>query len=416
GIEFLVEILPEVPDSVEGDPERIKQVLINLCSNAVKFTEKGFVHLKVSHLKGQGGIRFDIRDTGIGIQPDRLASLFDSFVQADASTTRKYGGTGLGLTIARRLTEAMGGRIGVESEPGLGSLFWLELNLPPGAAPQGAERLKTPKSVRNMRMLIVDDLSLNREILKRQLAPHFSEIQVASDARAGMESLKKAAQDGAPFDVCLVDYHMPGMDGMEFGQWVRRDPAFNSLILILLTAARQAEVSQLSQESGFLACLFKPLKVRLLTRVLGQRTDAGRGREIAPEQKVRFPAKRILIAEDNRVNQMVAQKALERLGFVVEIVENGEMVLNVLRDKNYDLILMDIQMPVMGGEEATRKIREGESGEGNRDIPIIAITANALAGDREKYLASGMNGYLSKPFKRQELADCLREVLKLGDL
>ncbi|HQU72353.1 MAG TPA: ATP-binding protein, partial [Calditrichia bacterium] len=256
GIEFLVEILPEVPDSVEGDPERIKQVLINLCSNAVKFTEKGFVHLKVSHLKGQGGIRFDIRDTGIGIQPDRLASLFDSFVQADASTTRKYGGTGLGLTIARRLTEAMGGRIGVESEPGLGSLFWLELNLPPGAAPQGAERLKTPKSVRNMRMLIVDDLSLNREILKRQLAPHFSEIQVASDARAGMESLKKAAQDGAPFDVCLVDYHMPGMDGMEFGQWVRRDPAFNSLILILLTAARQAEVSQLSQESGFLACLF----------------------------------------------------------------------------------------------------------------------------------------------------------------
>jgi len=419
GLELAFDIDADVPDMLIGDVHRVRQIVINLVGNALKFTEQGEVVVRVGvESESDSGIltHFQVSDTGIGIPADRLDKVFDSFEQADTSTTRKYGGTGLGLTICSRLTELMGGRIWVESTAGIGSTFHFTALL--GRSQKQRTRIN-PKAVgelQGLKVLVVDDNQTNRQILEKMLTNWHMTPTLAHDATHGLEAFGEAFDAGAPFDVIISDVHMPGMDGYEFVQSIKDNDAWRNAPVIILTSARRSEDAERCRELGIKANLLKPAKQsRILDAVItavGVETVSAKHEPADGAQASGQPetaSLRILIAEDNEVNQKFAVRALKKAGHTSTIANNGLEAVEAFEREDYDVILMDVQMPEMDGYEATAAIRERESATGTT-IPIIALTAHAMKGDREKCFAAGMNGYVTKPVKSKAL---LAEIARL---
>jgi len=401
-----------------GDPGRLAQVLNNLVSNAVKFTERGYILIRAgSTRRSQDRMAFhlSVRDTGVGIPPDKQASLFMPFVQADASTARRFGGSGLGLTIVKRLTEAMGGQVRLTSEPGVGTTFTVDLEL--GLETDGAMAAPRPQPLAGRRVLLVDDQPINLRLLSRQLrGSGVQTIQAASGAEA-LACVEAALERGEPFDAAILDRRMPGMGGEELGMILRQDPRCPDLALLALTHTGAKEDAPRLEDLGFDAYLTKPLRAGLLLEALalalGRRATGGAfvtrfllgegtGQETAPEAS-RLDA-RILLVEDQETNQILAARFLEDAGARVQVAANGLDALDLLARERFDLVVMDCQMPGMDGFEATERIRAQEAGTG-RHLPIIAMTANAMAGDRERCLRAGMDDYLTKPITRAGLLE-----------
>ena len=402
-LELIPDVGIEVPQTVRGDPTRVRQVLTNLVGNAVKFTEKGEVVVSVRAVPApdQGAaVRFSVRDTGIGIAADRLTRIFEEFVQADGSTSRRYGGTGLGLTIAQRLVCLMGGRIEVTSEPGRGSEFSFTLPLPVEAQPPAAAPA-APVALGGRRILIVDDNATNRRVFRGMLAGEGALVDEAPNAAAGLASLRA----GAPYALALIDVNMPGEDGFAMVSRIREDAAIRDTPILVLTSGAQRGDAARCRELGVAGYLTKPVpKSDLLDAVAAILGEALPPRERPLVTKHTLAEQRqplrILLAEDVVVNQEVAVTMLRRRGHTVDIANNGREAVEAARAAAYDVILMDIQMPEMDGLEATAAIRAlGDRGR----VPIVALTAHALPGERERCLSHGMDGYLAKPFKAHEL-------------
>ncbi|QIN81619.1 PAS domain S-box protein [Rubrobacter tropicus] len=431
GLELASLIESGLPTSLRGDPGRIRQVLTNLIGNAIKFTEKGEVVLKLTPVEESADevlVRFEVTDTGIGMSPEQRERLFSAFTQADASTTRRYGGTGLGLAISKQLVELMGGEIGVQSEPGAGSTFFFTLPLRKQMGP--VERPKPLADLRGLRVLVVDDNATNRRILHEQLASWEMQNDEAGDGPRGLEMMRAAAGGGRPYDLVILDMQMPGMDGMQLAREVRADPAVAGARLVLLTSMGYRGEGDAARRSGIDAYLTKPVRQSELYDVISTVMGAPQG--TAPDEEPGLVTRhtlreertgnrsRVLLAEDNPVNQKVAIRMLERLGYRADVAKDGREALSALaRDgaHAYAAVLMDVQMPEMDGYEATAEIRRREAleayqraahGEGSaRQIPIIAMTANAMQGDREKAIGAGMDDYISKPVRQEVLGEVL---------
>jgi polar amino acid transport system substrate-binding protein len=410
---------PALPTCLRGDPTRLRQVLLNLIGNAVKFTSNGTVELSVQQERDgtRPLVRFEIRDTGIGIPPAVQARLFQSFTQADSSTTRKYGGTGLGLAISKRLVELMGGEIGVISEEGKGSTFWFTLPLVACAESSQPQMALPVRSARQLRVLVVDDHSNDRKIIHRYLASWGMANDGASNAEEALKLIRDAAEIGQPYDVALIDFVMPGMDGIGLAQALRDEPLFDQTRLVLLTAYRERDLFERALQAGFASCLVKPVRQsQLFDNLVNHPVDdrlSFRAEAVQPMPTPRLDLHEsadnkplILLAEDNLVNQKVAQVQIQKLGYTLHIVNNGQQAVDAAQAERYAVILMDCQMPVMDGFEATAAIRKAEQSGANR-IPIIAMTANAMQGDRERCLAAGMDDYISKPISAELLAAAL---------
>jgi signal transduction histidine kinase/DNA-binding response OmpR family regulator/HPt (histidine-containing phosphotransfer) domain-containing protein len=421
GLELTAQIDAKLPDLVKGDAGRIRQVLLNLAGNAIKFTTKGEVSLEIKVLNtGENGttVRCEVRDTGIGIPADRLESLFAPFTQVDTSTTRRFGGTGLGLSIVRRLVELMGGETGVESAEGVGSLFWFTAHF--ARVVHSLQPLyPVPSSIKGQRVLVVDDNATNRKVIMGQLLLCGVEPVSASSADEALAIMRQARAADRPFDAALLDHLMPDCDGADLGRIIVQDEALKSTRLILLTSSGQRGDGQIFADIGFAAYLLKPVTQRDLTEclvlVLANTAQSWHlqsqpmiTRHALRAQRAQSRS-RILLAEDNLVNQKVALKLLEKLNYRVEVVADGLAAVAAWQTGKFDLIIMDCQMPQMDGYEATREIRRLE--EGKRHIPIVALTAHAMKGDEEKCRAAGMDAYLSKPIDRAKLENCLEHLL-----
>jgi len=416
GIELTGEVAPDVPRLLRGDPGRLRQVLVNLLGNAVKFTPQGEVALKVqrqSEAEGTATLRFTVRDTGIGIPQDRAPVLFEPFVQGDGSRTRRYGGTGLGLTISKQLVEMMGGQIGVESQEGKGSTFWFTAGFEKQPPQPTAE---VPAAMRNTRVLVVDDNATNRLLLCRLLESWGCQAEDATDSQSSLAALRRGVQRGEPFRWALLDASLPDIVGEELGRRIAGDSQLRTTSLVLMTRFGQQYDRERLHSMGFSGQVAKPVWERSLRAALGlpgptgagsckPAADAARRPQIAAVQS---PAQ-ILVAEDNLTNQAVVGAILKKLGYQGHTVTNGREVLQALQEGHYDAVLMDCEMPEMDGYETSRRIREHAAGEANSNIPIIAVTADALLGDREKCLRAGMSDYLSKPIDSQQLTAILEK-------
>jgi signal transduction histidine kinase/ligand-binding sensor domain-containing protein/DNA-binding response OmpR family regulator/HPt (histidine-containing phosphotransfer) domain-containing protein len=418
GLELITSIDPQLPDWVIGDPSRVRQVLLNLGSNAIKFTRDGEVSidLRLTSRDAAGlSVRCEVRDTGIGIPEERLESLFQPFCQLDASTTRHYGGTGLGLSIVRRLVELMGGDTGVTSATGKGSTFWFSARFGNSAKQETVSEVDA-RILTNRRVLVVDDNATNRKVLSRQLTHLGMHPTCADSARAALDTLDAEAA-GTRFDLAVLDYMMPGCDGLELGRRIARDPRFAHIRLVLLTSAGRMHSSETLAQLGFAAYLLKPVTHRELRDCLRRVVSAAASKwheftqpvVTAPRPLGGPTLPRILLAEDNPVNQKVARGALEKMRCTVDIVNNGAEAVDAWSGREYDLILMDCQMPVMDGYQATRTIRSRE--QSGRRIPILALTADAMSGAEQECLAAGMDGYLTKPLDRRRLAESIERFL-----
>jgi two-component system, sensor histidine kinase and response regulator len=421
GLEVTAQIDARLPQLVKGDAGRIRQILLNLAGNAIKFTTKGEVALEIKVLDTSElgtHVRCEVRDTGIGIPADRLNSLFSPFIQVDSSTTRKFGGTGLGLSIVRRLVELMGGKTGVDSVEGAGSVFWFTAQFGP-VIDTLQPKYPAPASIKGQRVLVVDDNATNRKVLMGQLLLCGVEPMSASSADEALALMRQARGADRPFDAALLDHQMPDCDGAELGRAIVQDETLKATRLILLTSSGQRGDGQLVAEIGFAGYLLKPVSQRDLTEclmlVLANEADTWRKqnqpiitRHALRAQRART-RNRILLAEDNLVNQKVAVRLLDKLDYRVHVVADGHAVVAAWQTGNFDLILMDCQMPRMDGYEATRTIRKLEDGRGH--IPIVALTAHAMKGDEEKCRAAGMDDYLSKPINRAKLDACLERLL-----
>jgi two-component system, sensor histidine kinase and response regulator len=421
GLEVIALIDPGLPDLVRGDAGRLRQVLLNLGGNAVKFTQKGEVSIecKVAQKDDRGTlIRCEIRDTGMGIPASRVDALFTAFTQVDSSTTRRFGGTGLGLSIVKRLVELMGGEVGVSSEEGTGSKFWFTARL--GVAQGVAKaRYAPPTELRGQRIVIVDDNMTNRKVLLGQLSLCGMDAACASSADEALSLMRIAAMAGRPFEVALLDHQMPGCDGATLGKTIMAEPALRCARLILLTSSGQRGDGRMFSELGFAGYLLKPVTHRDLTdclmMVLGTQAEGWRTatQPIVTRHALRSQRQRethhILLAEDNLVNQKVACRILEKLGYRVDVAADGQAAFEAWQSGRYHVILMDCQMPVLDGFETTRKIREQEGG--GRHIPIIALTAHAMKGADNECRAAGMDDYLSKPIDKEQLQITLNRWL-----
>jgi CheY-like chemotaxis protein len=408
-----------VPETVCGDPGRLRQVLLNVVGNAIKFTAEGEVILDVavaSQTIDKVTLRFAVKDTGIGIPRDKQQQIFQAFTQADSSTTRRYGGTGLGLAIASRLVELMGGTLSVESEPDRGSTFHFtsDFELPLIAA--AGRVLQGPKALEDLRILVVDDNATNRRILEEMLASWQMKATSAADGAAALETLRRAAQADERFHAVVSDCQMPEIDGFGLARSIRRDEQLTDTPIVMLTSVERPDDAARCRKLGIDACLSKPVKhsdlLDALATLFGVSTRRGRGAVAMP---ARSPARslEILVAEDNAVNRKLVTTLLRKRGHQVTAVENGlEAVaaIDAVRDRPFDVVLMDLQMPEMGGFEATHAIREREGVD--RHVPIVALTAHAMQGDRERCLAAGMDGYLSKPI---DVSRLLVTVEQFGD-
>lgn len=416
GLELVVNVRPEVPERVLGDPQRIRQCLLNLVGNAIKFTHSGEVVVEVCSLGRQNGralVHFEVRDTGIGIAPDSLARLFQPFIQADSSTTRKFGGTGLGLSIVHKLVEMMGGRVGAHSEVGKGSAFWFTLPLETTLG--NSDEQRDPAAARGKRVLLVDDNETNRRVLSAQMTHSGYSVEAAACAADALTLLR--APDAESFDVVVLDYQMPDMDGAMLGEQIMNDRRIAPTRLVLLTSLDRSGDIQRFSNIGFSAYLTKPVRTRELLDCLEKSLSRDvqdwhmrsqpiitRGTLIANETRRHYSGK-VLLVEDNVINQRVARRFLERLGCDVQVVSDGLQAVEAYRRESWGFILMDMQMPVMDGLEATRRIRELEHGK--RHTPIVALTANAMMGQLERCLEAGMDDYLTKPLDISRLQDVL---------
>jgi two-component system, sensor histidine kinase and response regulator len=418
GLELACFVPPELPDFVVGDPVRLRQVILNLVGNSIKFTEKGEVVLR-AELQGQetGGmlLHFSVSDTGIGIPPEKHQLIFEPFSQADTSTTRRFGGTGLGLSICSRLIGMMNGRMWLESEVGRGSTFHFTVLFGVASALAANPPNADPAILENLPVLIVDDNATNRHILEKTLNYWKMRPTSASGGEAGLDMLRRAAGDGAPFALMVVDCHMPDIDGFMLVEKILKVPELQGLVTVMLTSGGRRGDGQRCKELGIAAYLIKPVLqsdlLEALLRVLGSRSDAAQPMQLVTRhtlREARMPL-RVLLAEDNVVNQRVAVGLLEKEGHTVVVAGDGAKALEALDRQTFDLILMDVQMPVMDGVEATAAIREREQNNGVH-IPIIAMTAHAMAGDRQRFLSLGMDGYVSKPIHSRDLLDVIENV------
>jgi len=405
-LELTVDVPPDVPQMVRGDPTRVRQVLMNLIGNAIKFTEQGEVDVSASVLQRDGvgaAVQFRVRDTGIGISEEQLGTIFQEFTQADASMTRRYGGTGLGLAISRRLVALMGGELAVTSAVDRGSEFGFTLVFPLEAAQATA---RAAVSLGGRRLLVVDDNETNRRILRDMLGAEGMAVHEASRADTGMEALRRASRAGAPYDLAILDAQMPDQDGFTLATAIRADRALAKTRLLILTSAGQRGDGERCRQLGIQAYLTKPIAradlVEAVGTVLAGTASAPGGADLVTRHSIAESrhALRILLAEDNPVNQQVATAMLLKRGHQVDVVSNGREAVDAVAREGYDVVLMDIQMPEMDGFEATEKIRALPQG---RTLPIIALTAHALSGERERCLERGMSGYLAKPFKAHDL-------------
>ena len=413
GLELVTMVAPDVPGVVSGDPGRVRQILTNLVSNGIKFTDQGEVEVTVRRGPGAADmLRFEVRDTGVGIAPGDQQRLFESFAQADASTTRRYGGTGLGLAISKRLAGMMGGSIGVESSVGGGSTFWFTAHLEarPSSGPAVVER----ETLRGTSALVVDDNDTNRTILERQLAALGMTTFSASDAGTALEVLRRAVESGITPDVAVLDRHMPGMDGLDLCRVIAADPGLQRMGIIMLTSASSARAGTCD---GVAAYLTKPVRRSELLDALTTALAFGEApafEPVAPPAPA-SPATgglRVLVAEDNPVNQKVAAAMLKRLGYRVDVVANGSEAVDAVEHVPYAAVLMDCQMPEMNGYEATEEIRRREPP--GHHIPIVALTASAIKGDEDKCLAAGMDAYVTKPVTVKALGAALSSLLDSG--
>jgi PAS domain S-box-containing protein len=420
GLELACLVHPGVPTWIAGDPGRLRQILTNLVSNAVKFTESGEIVMRATcaeETDDEALIRFEVTDTGIGIAPKAQGRLFQAFSQADASTTRKYGGTGLGLAISRRLAEALGGTIGVESAPGHGSTFWFTGRFAkrsaPRTTPHAAER-----ELHNLRVLCVDDNGTNRTLLELQLTAWGMQVDCVADGPSALARLEAAHRHGTPYALAILDMQMPDMDGLQLARAIKADPDLAPLPLIMLSSFSQRGQAQVAQHAGIAAYLTKPVRQsQLYDGIVTVMSTSSEPQPMLLVRRQSLPAPqaqvhiRVLLAEDNVVNQKLAVRMLEKLGCRVDAVANGREVVEALTRMAYPLIFMDCQMPEMDGFDATAAIRARETLTGGR-IPIIAMTANALPGDRERCLQAGMDDYVSKPIKAEDLLTVLRKWAK----
>ncbi len=411
-IEITCEVQPEVPELILADPTRLRQIVVNLMGNAIKFTERGEVAVVVALDSAAGEslmLHFAVRDTGLGVPLEKQKLIFEAFSQVDSSTTRKFGGTGLGLTISSRLVGLMGGKIWVESQPGRGSTFHFTAQARVSNSLPADSRRVQPEQLGEVRVLVVDDNSTNRRILGDTLKRWGMKHQLEISAEAGLRALQEAHNQGVPFQLVLSDMQMPEMDGFSFVAKIRENPQLVGVTVLMLTSGRrQGDVAR-GKALGVASHLCKPVaRAELLVAIqqaLGKVEVKERSTLTTPSS-LRPPGQgvRILLAEDNKVNQRVAVRMLEKDGHQVIVVGDGHQALAALEREDFDLVLMDVQMPEMGGLEATAAIREKEKSTG-RHLPIVAMTAGAMQGDQEKCLAAGMDGYLSKPVRSQELRE-----------
>jgi two-component system, sensor histidine kinase and response regulator len=412
GLELVVDCGPEPPSMLRGDVGRLRQILLNLTSNAVKFTQAGEVVMRAS-VVGQRApdqvlVRFDVTDTGIGIDPSTAPRLFDPFSQADASTTRRFGGTGLGLAICRRLADAMGGAIGLDSRPGHGADFWVQL---PFSTAKGSAPALPDASLAGRRVLIVDDNRTNCEVLAGQLRAWNVAVDAAEDGQDALLRLRLAVATARPYDVALLDMEMPRMDGMELAHVVRADREVAGTPLILLSSVPVD--ADAAARAGFSARLMKPVRVAQLRDALVRALSPAPAHDSfsTPPPAAARPRSRgtVLVVDDHTINQEVAKGILAKLGYRCDLAADGIEALAALERRDYDAVLMDCRMPRMDGFEATGEIRRREGG--RRHMPIIAMTANAMAEDRERCLAAGMDDYMSKPVKDQDLQGILDRLV-----
>ena len=423
GLELICIVDPAVPLELKGDPGRLRQIILNLAGNAIKFTHKGEVCVRATLEQEdyrQVVVKFSVQDTGIGIPADRIKAIFEPFVQVDGSTTRKYGGTGLGLAICKQLVRLMGGQFGVESIEGQGSNFWFTVCF--GQVPP-AERIGSApfEPITGLHVLVVDDNQTNCQLLGALLSGWGCYHETAGDGAAALELLRKRAADH-PFHIALLDYNMPGMDSLELARLIRADADISGTLLVGLTSMGQRGDALTFEQAGFNAYLTKPIRQQqlydCLSLLVGRRKQPLHGSEnFITGHTVREAHReglRILLVEDNQVNQAVALAMLAKAGYRADVAANGREALEALERIAYDLVLMDCQMPEMDGFAATRKLRSPDSTVLNRNVPVIAMTANAMSGDRERCMASGMDDYLSKPVKPRELAQMLDKWLARG--
>jgi signal transduction histidine kinase/CheY-like chemotaxis protein/HPt (histidine-containing phosphotransfer) domain-containing protein len=422
-LELVVDLATDLPQRVLGDPGRLRQALANLVSNAIKFTKAGEVVVAVRRAGDVGGnvpgaaaadlLRFEVTDTGIGLAPEVLARLFRPFTQADASTARQYGGTGLGLSIVKRLAELMGGEVGATSEPGRGSTFWFTARLPV-AAVEAAAAAPAAAAAEGRRVLVVDDNETNRRVIAEILRGGDYEVETAASAIEALSVLERAAGTDSGFQAVLMDHRMPGIDGLELARRIRATPAIAELRLILYSSIDDRSNRQELRELGFAGHLSKPMRRRemlaTLERVLAhggqeftQRLRAIVTRDLIVEEHHRR-GRTVLLVEDNPVNQRVAQLFLERLGCDVVLAADGAEALARLEEQRVDLVLMDVQMPVMDGLTATRRIREG-----GRGLPVVGLTANAMAEQVQECREAGMDDVIAKPLERGRLEAVLEK-------
>lgn len=409
GLELIADLPADVRRSVCGDPFRLRQVVGNLVNNAIKFTEHGEVVVRARLVEDGTDdcrLRISIEDTGIGIPAHAQRKIFDQFSQLDGSTTRQYGGTGLGLAICRRLVGLMGGEIGVDSTPGAGARFHVDLNLPKGHSTP--EALRCGVELAGMRALVVDDNATNREILLRQLEGWHMRVACVGSGAAALEALASATAADESFDIAVLDMHMPHMDGLQLATAIRDNPALAAVRLVVLTSSYSSASVRERERAGILRCVHKPIRQAELHEVLcsalrsplGDTTGAPADKPAAAQL-----AGRVLLAEDNPVNQQVGQAMLQKLGLTVRFADNGEEALRLVTREPFDLILMDCHMPVMDGYEASAAIRAL-----NRTprVPIVALTANVMEGNRERCLAAGMDDFLAKPYALDQLKSTLQ--------
>jgi PAS domain S-box-containing protein len=420
GLELACHIPPALPDGVVGDLGRLRQVLINLVSNAIKFTEKGEVIVDVQLVaksKRELVLHFSVKDTGIGIPKDKHRVIFHAFVQADGSMTRKYGGTGLGLAISSQLVEMMGGKIWMESEPGKGSTFHFTVRLGLQTRSRKKPRPVQPKVLHNLRVLVVDDNATNRSILREMLLNwSMKPVEVGSGAEA-LDKMRQDKKRGEFFKLILVDSSMPDMDGFSLIEHIQRDPDFSAATILMLTSSDRRGDYARSKKLGISAYLTKPIKQSdLLDAIMMAMGDASvekDGHRLITSQSIREgrPRLRILLAEDNPINQKVAVRLLEKRGHTVAAYSDGKKVLAAMKNNRYDLVLMDIQMRRMNGYEVTAAIRKREE-KTREHTPIVAMTAHAMKGDRERCLDAGMDDYLAKPLRPEELFETIERVFR----
>jgi signal transduction histidine kinase/DNA-binding response OmpR family regulator len=418
-LELTYHLAPDVPDWVLGDSGRLRQIVMNLAGNAIKFTEKGEVTLDVSQQASDAAsvvLHFSVRDTGPGIPEEKQQLIFEAFSQADASMSRRYGGTGLGLAISNELAKRMGGRMWLDSREGEGSTFHFTAVLRQATAPERPEGV-SPEDVAGRRVLVVDDNATHLRILEEQLRGWGLEASLVSSAREASAQMEAAVAAATPYDVALIDVMMPETDGLTLAGTIRRDPAFASTALVLLTSAGRSLEPEQRQRLDIDGCLAKPIKASDLLQAIGHALDVAGARDAPgvtttpPSASPRRPL-RLLVAEDGLVNQRVVVRMLERRGHQIVVANDGREALSALEDATlpFDAVLMDVQMPELDGFEATARIRKAER-EGDRRLPIVAMTAHAMKGDRQRCLDAGMDGYVSKPIDAQKLYATLEALV-----